>query len=51
LDKDPPDRGDYRRRAAELLRASEDMKEPEQRRILLTMAAIYHRLADTFEEK
>ena len=39
----------YRERAAELLAMAQAMKNSEQSRILLAIAAMYHRLAEQFE--
>jgi hypothetical protein len=39
----------YRDRAAELLAMAQGMKNSEQSRILLAIAAMYHRLAEQFE--
>jgi hypothetical protein len=46
-----PDRTEhYRRRAAEILAWAADRNE-EQRRILVAVAAMYHRLAREFEDE
>jgi hypothetical protein len=40
----------YRAQAAELLRLSERVAEPEQRRTLIDLASTYHRMAEQLEE-
>jgi hypothetical protein len=40
----------YRDQAAELLRLSERVTEPEQRRTLIDLASTYHRMAEQIEE-
>jgi hypothetical protein len=40
----------HRRRAADLLRIAERTREEPQRRMLLALAAMYHRLAAQIEE-
>jgi hypothetical protein len=39
----------YRQRAAELLNSAEHTKDPIQHRMMLAIAAMYHRLAGEFE--
>jgi hypothetical protein len=40
----------YRDQAAELLRLSERVTPPEQRRTLIDLASTYHRMAEQLEE-
>ena len=40
----------YRDQAAELLRLSERVTEPDQRRTLVDLASTYHRMAEQLEE-
>ena len=40
----------YRDQAAELLRLSERVTEPDQRRTLVDLASTYHRMAEQIEE-
>jgi hypothetical protein len=40
----------YRDQAAELLRLSDRVTEPDQRRTLVDLASTYHRMAEQLEE-
>ena len=46
---DPVKAAEYRQRASETLALAEEIKNPEQRRMLLSIAAMYHRLAKSLE--
>jgi ribosomal protein L17 len=39
----------YRQRAAEMIAMAEETKNPDRRHMLLSIAAMYHRLAQSME--